>query len=59
LPSKTLSRQQIFTAIQVSTTATIEKSGRDGGHLATLDPITVAMSQEDFPAGFLKTFCIF
>jgi hypothetical protein len=35
-PSINLSRQYIFTAIQLLKTATFEESGRDGGHLATL-----------------------
>jgi hypothetical protein len=35
--SRPLWRPQIFPAIQLLKTATFEESGRDGGHLATLD----------------------
>jgi hypothetical protein len=36
LPAKNLSRPQIFTAIQLSKTATFEENSCDGGYLATL-----------------------
>jgi hypothetical protein len=61
LPSKTLSRPQIFTAIQLSKTATFEESGRDGGHLAALN-VTVARLSLTFSAkvaGKSEKFCHF